>query len=182
MTNIDEKALKLYKENENLVYFCLKKYGLEFDEDYQQMARIGLWNACKSFDISKEFKFSTYAVHVINNEVFKQFRKINAKKERTAVVISLNEKISNNGTTKDIENLTYEDSLADSKDYYESFIIKDVIKQVYDKLSKEEQKLFILYFVEDKTQQEISKKLNLSQSYISRLLKKLKNKFKNAII
>lgn len=65
-----EEALRLYEENEKLVFFILNKYypALAFDEDAAQEGRTGLWNACQSYDPERS-AFSTYAGRVIRNAI-----------------------------------------------------------------------------------------------------------------
>lgn len=81
---------KLYLENELLVFHVLKSRFPDklFDEDYQQVGRIGLWKACSSYnaDISK---FSTYACKCIHNEIVMEFRKNSTK----YIQLSLNQPV-----------------------------------------------------------------------------------------
>lgn len=76
-------------DNQNLVYFVINKrfYGLRHDEDIVQVGRIGLWNACKSYDESKS-KFSTYAVRCITNAINKELR-YRAKSQGPDTMVSL---------------------------------------------------------------------------------------------
>lgn len=65
-----EEALRLYEENDKLVFFVLNKYfpDIAFDEDAAQEGRIGLWNACLHYDPGKG-TFSTYACRAIRNAI-----------------------------------------------------------------------------------------------------------------
>lgn len=65
-----EEALRLYEENEKLVYFILHKYfpELAFDDDAAQEGRLGLWNACRNYDPERS-AFSTYAGRAIRNAI-----------------------------------------------------------------------------------------------------------------
>ena len=70
-----EEALRLYEENEKLVFFILNKYypTHAFDEDAVQEGRIGLWNACQSYDPERS-AFSTYAGRAIRNAIAMSLR------------------------------------------------------------------------------------------------------------
>lgn len=71
-------AEDLYKNNEKIAYAALNRYmpNYKLDEDYMQVAKLGLWKACLSFDESKGYTFSTYAYTIIRNELFIQRHKI----------------------------------------------------------------------------------------------------------
>ena len=71
-----EDAEKLYMDNEKLVFLVLhRKYPtFVFNEDVQQEARIGLWNACLGYDPERS-AFSTYACRAIENSIKIYFRK-----------------------------------------------------------------------------------------------------------
>lgn len=89
------KAIEdLYRENEKIVYFSLSKYypDLAFDEDAQQVAKIGLWKACRDYD-EKRGKFSTCAVRYIRNEIWNYLRII----KKRLPVVSLDEPIDDSG-------------------------------------------------------------------------------------
>lgn len=73
-----------FEQNIKLVYDILNKKFPEyrFDEDFQQIAMIGLWKACLSYDESN-YKFTTYAYPCIRNEILMELRK---SKRRTKQV------------------------------------------------------------------------------------------------
>ena len=99
--NTQTEAGKLYLENENLVYGTLQRYFpmLAFDEDIQQIARIGLWKACLNYQEDRA-RFSTAAYKFIANEVLMELRRKSHKME--ALTVSLNELLpGSNGTTMD---------------------------------------------------------------------------------
>ena len=77
---------ELYFENEALVYHVLhKKFPMSrFDDDFQQIARLGLWKACLRYDETKG-KFSTYAVPAIENEIKMELRKMSRKPIETSL-------------------------------------------------------------------------------------------------
>lgn len=87
--NTQTAAEKLYLENENLVYGTLHRYfpTLAFDEDIQQIARIGLWKACLSYQEDRA-RFSTAAYKFITNEVRMELRKKRRKSEISTISLS----------------------------------------------------------------------------------------------
>lgn len=68
--------LERYEENQSLVWFALKKHfpALRVDEDIIQVCKIGLWQACVSYDPTKGTKFSTFAVKGIFMELRRYIR------------------------------------------------------------------------------------------------------------
>ena len=74
----------------------------------------------------------------------------------------------------------FEKYLGQNESGYESFELSDMIRSVYNDLSEKEKEVFRLRYVENKTQQEIADLQGTSQMTISRIEKKLKEKFKAA--
>lgn len=83
-----------FDDNINLAYSYVHKNGIIIPghekEDIIQLALIGLWKACSSFNPNKNIKFSTYATNCIRNEVLMALRKETGK---TKIInpISLND-------------------------------------------------------------------------------------------
>ena len=95
--NSRDDAEQLYRENEKLVHGALQRYfpTLAFDEDIQQIARIGLWKACLSYQEDRA-RFSTAAYKFIANEVRMELRKRCRKGKNST--ISLNSVLQGLGT------------------------------------------------------------------------------------
>jgi len=74
----------------------------------------------------------------------------------------------------------FEKYLGQQERGYESFEIGDMVRSVYDELSEKEQEIFRLRFLQHRTQQEIADMKGTSQMTVSRIEKKLKEKFKAA--
>lgn len=107
-----EETLRLYGDNEKLVFFILNKYfpALAFDEDAAQEGRIGLWNACQHYDPGKG-AFSTYATRAIRNAVAMSLR---AEKRRSKLpTISLSAAV---GVQKGGDEITAEDTIPGETD------------------------------------------------------------------
>ena len=154
-----DEILELYQSNIKLTTYTAKKWlnGTPdiIHEDILAEARIALWKACKTFDNSKGFAFSTYAVRVISNQIG-CFMRQQKKYLNTA---SLDSTIED---TKDITLLSalgYEPDFLNEINY--SFLLKKLDKYPCLKL---------LLF--GKTQPQIAKLINRSQAQVSRRISK----------
>lgn len=91
---------------------------------------------------------------------------------------SLNQTFDDSGEEGDSS--VFEKYLGQREAGYDSFELSDMIRSVYNDLSEKEQEIFRLRFMENKTQQEIADLQGTSQMTVSRIEKKLKEKFKTA--
>lgn len=166
---------KLAKHNIRLVLFeVMRRFKtVEYDKkDLVSVGNIGLMKAIATFDISRKVKFSIYAVKCIDNEILTFLRKL--KKERN--VDSLDETI---GYDKNGSELKIEDIVSDKTDIVEDYINDETyqaIRQLVNDLPNRDKEIIMLYFgfYGDKTytQTEIANMLSLTQSHVSRLIKK----------
>lgn len=169
---------RLVTDNINLIYFVLKKMNLYNQrEEYYDVGMIGLCKAAQNFDPSRGYAFNTYACSCIRSQILIYIRKKKTNKRKANDnVISLNITIYEDVSgTK----LTLEDLLPSKTNIEEELIEKEQIKNLYIALSKLKEReldiinaLYGLNGVEKLTQQELSEKYNLSQSYISRIKNK----------
>lgn len=106
-------AEELYLANELLVYHVLKKLfpNKQFDEDLQQVGRLGLWKACNTYDKDAS-KFSTYACSCIRNELIMHMRVLTAQKRapKDAFTVSLDQGAYK---SEDLESVILSDIVAD---------------------------------------------------------------------
>lgn len=79
----------------------------------------------------------------------------------------------------DGENLSFEKYTGIDEKGYSSFEENDMISNIYETLSDKEKEVFRLKFIEEQTQQEIADELNVSQMTISRIEKKIREKFRS---
>ena len=180
---MDEELL--FNKNKNLVYDVIHKYfqglqtripGYDF-EDIVQVGNIGLWKACKKFNPSLGYKFSTYAEKAIYNEILLIIRN-NKRNKILNDSISLNEIYDNKGyETELINNIShyyeYEPLLSTSK-------LKTYIYNNY-KDSKVKLNIIWSYLFKDITQKDIGIKYGYSQPNICRILNKFKKNLKQDI-
>lgn len=173
----DQQALeKLIEHNLRLVVYIAKKFnrcGIEF-EDLISIGSIGLIKAIKSFKVDKNIRLATYASRCIENEILMQLRKFSKIKQDT----SLDKPIFNDG---DGNELLLSDIIPSEEDSVEAVMEQSADKKVvYDLISSlnlREQEIMILRFglagQDELTQREVADKLGISQSYISRIEKKI---------
>lgn len=162
--------------NYGIVFFVMRRLEIPaFDEDMFQIGSIGLLKAIYSFDASKGC-FSTYAFRVVRNELLKEFRK---SKKSVNVAFSLDDNVDiGNG-----ESVSYAEMIADRNDYEENTVNSMLAQQIFERLGSREKHIFTMFFIENRTQSEISEALGISQSYISRIIKgigKIKKKGRKA--
>lgn len=160
----------LVLDNQRLVHYLVQKLGVAPNssdyEDIVSIGTIGLVKAAITFDTSKNITFATYASRCINNEIFMHYRKAN----KYANDISIDEPIGDDGEGKE---LTLVDTIADpDSNFVEKIVDKEeFIKVVGTVLNCLEGKhrIALLYLMADVSQREIAEKLNISQSYVSRI-------------
>lgn len=183
--NGDENAInKLIEHNLRLVvYICKKFENTNVDlEDLISVGTIGLIKAVNSFKLDKNIKLATYASRCIENEILMHLRKTVKYKNE----VSLEEPLSSDG---DGNELVLADVIATESDSVTKDIELETEKQILwnclKKLNAREQEIMVLRFglnnKEEKTQKEVADMLGISQSYISRIEKKILNKLNKEI-
>lgn len=181
--NVEAKN-KLIERNLRLVVYIAKKFensGVDL-EDLISVGSIGLIKAVKTFNLNKKIKLATYASRCIENEILMHLRKTSKQKKET----SLDKPLS---CDSDGNELLLSDILGVDADEVFAFmdqkVEKDAVYKVLNKLSQKEQTIVKLRFglgnEKEKTQKEVADILNISQSYISRIEKKILVKMKKSI-
>ena len=175
----------LVEHNLRLVVYIAKKFdnsSVAMD-DLISIGSIGLIKAVNSYRTDKNIKLATFASKCIENEILMFLRKtVKCKAE-----VSLDEPLN---TDSDGNELQLTDVLgASDEDVYESCEQKMMSKELYKAISKlkaNEQMIIELRFglndKNEKTQKEVADMLGISQSYISRLEKKIIKKLKKDIV
>ena len=182
----DESARgKLIEHNLRLVVYIGKKFastGLEL-EDLISVGSIGLIKAVNSFKLEKNIKLATYASRCIENEILMHLRKTSKLKAE----VSLDEPLTVDG---DGNELVLGDILSVESDSVTKNIEKStenkLLWQCLNKLNHKEKEIVMLRFGlagrEEKTQKEVADFLGISQSYISRIEKKIVGKLKKELL
>lgn len=175
---------KLVEHNLRLVVYIAKKFessGIEL-EDLISIGAIGLIKAIKTYSIDKNIKLATYASRCIENEILMQLRKNTKVKNE----VSLDEPLSSDGEGNDLLlcDIISIDEESVSKNL-ELSSEKQVLMNVVSMLDSREQMIMFLRFglggYEEKTQKEVADLLGISQSYISRIEKKILSKLRKKL-
>lgn len=164
----DEEARVLFEQNVKLAYVCAKRmYSDKCPfEDTQQMALIGLWKACLSFDAAKG-KFSAYAITCMANEVKMYWRKLAIQTQ--GIVSSLDAPV-----TSEYEEFTLADILEDPAQRVETSTI--FFLDFYFSCTERE-KQWIKWRLQGMSQAECARQIGVTQSYFSRLMSDLHRRY-----
>ena len=183
----DEEARKLLIEhNLRLVVYIAKKFdntGIGV-EDLISIGTIGLIKAINTFNPTKNIKLATYASRCIENEILMYLRRNN----KTKMEVSIDEPLN---VDWDGNELLLSDILGTDEDVIyrgiENEVERKLLMNAVSKLSKREKTIVRLRFGlgtvdgQEMTQKEVANLLGISQSYISRLEKKIMRQLKKEI-
>lgn len=175
---------KLIEHNLRLVVFLAKKYeNTRVDlEDLVSIGTIGLIKGIKTFSKDKNIKLATYASRCIDNEILMYLRK--NKKIRTEV--SFDESLS---LDPDGNELRLEDILGTEPDIVTKNIEheteRNLVMEEINKLNNRDREIIILRYGlmghKEMTQKDVADLLGISQSYISRIEKKVIRRLRNLV-
>ena len=185
LTQDDEEAKsELIERNLRLVVYIAKKFdNTNIDiKDLISVGTIGLIKAVNSFDGSKKIKIATYASRCIENEILMYLRKSSKIKSEMSLDEPLN--VDWEGNVLLLSDVLGTDSDIIYKDV-ENEAERDILLTSFDKLNPREKQIIKMRFgllgTEKKTQKEIADIMGISQSYISRLEKKVMSKLRKEI-
>lgn len=179
--NIEAKN-KLIEHNLRLVVFLAKKYeSTGYDmEDLISIGSIGLIKGIETYKIDKNIKLATYASRCISNEILMYIRKNKKRKKEISLEDSLN--YDNEGNELHLEDVlgTENDLVSDS---YLHTVERRCVAEEINKLKPREKQIMVLRYglnnKESYTQKEVADILGISQSYISRIEKKVIKNIRN---
>ncbi len=176
---------KLIEHNLRLVVYVAKRFETNsFNlEDLISIGTLGLIKAISTFKSDKNIKLATYASRCIENEILMFLR----KKSKMKVEVSLDEPLK---MDSDGNELLLGDVLgSDPNEINENMIIeekKEALYKAIEELKPREKTIlkmrFGLYDYEEMTQKDVADTLGISQSYISRLEKRIIKKLHNKLI
>ncbi len=182
----DEAAKQLLIErNLRLVVFIARRFentGVNL-EDLISIGTIGLIKAISTYRLDKNIKLATYASRCIENEILMYIRKISAQKTE----VSLDEPIN---MDYDGNELLLSDILGTDEDVIlrpmEDDVDLCVLRQAVKELPEREREIVVmrfgLYGHQELTQKEVAKVMGISQSYISRLEKRIMLKLRKELL
>ena len=182
----DEGAKQLLIEhNLRLVVYIARRFentGINL-EDLVSIGSIGLIKAINTFNASKSIKLATYASRCIENEILMYLRKCGSQRAEVSFDEPLN-------TDWDGNELLLSDILGTENDLVMKPLEADVDRQLLfdamEKLDEREKQIIVMRFGLDgrpeRTQKEVADQLGISQSYISRLEKRIISRLKREIL
>jgi len=176
---------RLIEHNLRLVVYIARRFentGVNI-EDLISIGTIGLIKAVGTYKTDKNIKLATYASRCIENEILMYLRKINGQKSEVSFDEPLN-------TDWDGNELLLSDILGTDSDLVmqpiETEVDRKLLWDAVDKLSERERTIITLRFGLDgrpeQTQKEVADLLGISQSYISRLEKRIIARLKREIL
>ena len=183
----EQAKKKLIEHNLRLVVYIAKKFdntGVGV-EDLISIGTIGLIKAINTFNPEKNIKLATYASRCIENEILMYLRRNN----KTKLEVSIDEPLN---VDWDGNELLLSDILGTEEDTIykdlEQEAERKLLNRAIARLSGRERKIIMMRFGlgtpngEEKTQKEVADILGISQSYISRLEKKIMQRLKKEIV
>ena len=184
MQDSDEARATLVEHNLRLVVYIAKKFestGI-YLEDLVSIGTIGLVKAINTFKIEKNIKLATYASRCIENEILMYIRKVSSSK----CEISIDEPLN---TDWDGNELLLSDVLGSDEDSVEYELEvreeREAIRRAVADLDERERVIIELRYglsgAKEMTQKEVADYLGISQSYISRLEKRIIDRLRVAI-
>lgn len=179
----DEEAKeKLIEHNLRLVVFLAKKYentGVDL-EDLVSIGTIGLIKGINTYNMDKNIKLATYASRCIDNEILMFLRK--NKKRRSEVSFEDSLSFDSEGNELHLEDILGTDEDIVTRGLEEE-TEKRLMYEEIEKLNNRDKEIMVLRYglhnQEEMTQKEVANTLGISQSYISRIEKKVINRLKH---
>ncbi len=175
----------LIERNLRLVVFVAKRFESTGSgiEDLVSIGAIGLIKAINTFDPGKNIKLATYASRCIENEILMFLRKSSARRTE----VSLDEPLN---TDYDGNELLLGDVLGTQEDQIlqplEDAAEKSMLLNAVDRLPLREKRIIVMRFglggSRERTQKEVADDLGISQSYISRLEKRILGRLRRDLL
>ncbi len=180
-----EARNRLIEHNLRLVVYIAKRFentGINI-EDLISIGTLGLIKAINTFCLGKNIKLATYASRCIENEILMYIRKISGKH----CEISIDEPLN---VDWDGNELLLSDILGSDEEPAVASIMKEeenaAIYEAINSLEERERQIIILRFglygKEEMTQKDVASLLGISQSYISRLEKKIIDRLRDRLV
>lgn len=163
----------IYEKNTGLIHDTCKKF-LNTKFDYDELlscCQFGFVKGLNTYKIDKDTKFATYVVRIMSNEVLMQLRREKKHNKNISIYEPLSgDEIGNVITLEDILNSDGKvDGILESITHNDDIVM---LKEIVSGMKSREQNIINMYF-NGKTQREIADTLDISQSYVSRIIKKL---------
>ena len=187
LTRLHEESVRkiLIERNLRLVVYIARRFentGINI-EDLISIGTIGLIKAVNDFQVDKNIKLATFSSKCIENEILMHLRKTAQQKGEVSLEEPLN-------TDWDGNALLLSDILGTEEDCVlrpiEEDVDRELLRRAIAMLSEREQEIIVLRFGlgghEEQTQKEVADRLGISQSYISRLEKRIISRLKKEML
>lgn len=181
VTNVSmnsEQTYKLYTKHKNLVYWICSKYIKSFhlyidEQDIISAGFLGLTKAIRTYN-NQQSKFTTWATYIIKQHILIEIRKAQAchRIPRTKLVSMDNSVIQADGSLTSIG-----DIIPDSRNDIHQCECDIDIELFKKRLTSREAEI-LNYILDNSRQADIAEHFNTTQPAISRIIKKIRNKFK----
>lgn len=180
----EEARNKLIEHNLRLVVFLSKKYdNTIYDlEDLVSIGTIGLIKGVNTYKLDKNIKLATYASRCIDNEILMFLRK--NKKRRIEISLEDSINLDGEGNELHLEDVFGTEENIVEKEYQDK-VDKSILENEISKLKSRDKQIIIMRYglmnTDEYTQKEVADMLGISQSYISRIEKKVIKKLKSTM-
>ena len=171
-----EAKQKLIEKNLRLVVYTAQKFensGANI-EDLISIGTIGLIKAVNSFKSDKNIKMATYASRCIENEILMYLRKLSKVKKEVSIDEPINTDSEGNELSISDILCSASDDISEDIEYQDE---TDMVREVLEELPPREKQIVDMRYGftsgKEMTQKEVADELNISQSYISRIEKKI---------
>lgn len=170
-----DEQVKLVEDNLDMAYKVAYKWirdysGRKWDvEDFKSAAHEGLVKAAQTYNPEKGYQFNTYAGTCIQNEI-----RMLLRKDHHAVTAYLDDIVMEG------QDITLSDIMLTEDSFELELTFSNSLKEFLENLSKRDRQILFL-FAKTHNQSEVSRKIGLSQSVISRHIKRLYSKFKKEV-
>ena len=175
----------LIEHNLRLVVYIAKKYETSSAnlEDLVSIGTIGLIKAINTFSPEKNIKLATYASRCVENEILMYLRKFSRQKTEVSIDEPINVDWEGNELLlSDILGTEEDMILRPLEDDVDLCLLRQAVNDLPDREREIVQMRFGLGGRKELTQKEVAQKLGISQSYISRLEKRIMNRLKREIL
>ncbi|MGM9835025.1 MAG: RNA polymerase sporulation sigma factor SigK [Bacilli bacterium] len=175
---------KLIEHNLRLVVFLAKKYeNTGYDiEDLVSIGSIGLIKGIQTYKIDKNIKLATYCSRCVSNEILMFLRKNKKRKGEISLEDALN--YDSEGNELHLEDILGTDEDIVSKEFFDK-IDREQLFQEISALNDRDKEIMVmrygLFNTPEYTQKEVAEMLGISQSYISRIEKKVISKLSSTM-
>lgn len=181
----EEAKQLLIERNLRLVVFISRRFentGVNL-EDLISIGTIGLIKAINTYRLDKNIKLATYASRCIENEILMHIRKISSQKAEMSLDEPINMDYDGNELLlSDILGTDEDMILRPLEDDVDLCILRQAVKELPEREREIVVMRFGLYGHKELTQKEIAQYMGISQSYISRLEKRIMQKLRKELV